>query len=701
MIAAGLESGFENAGFEFTRSKTTRPVSAERKAFAEADFEGVRDELQSGGKYNPENVIEQHRTIFGIPLLEMARKKNGDYLEAEDAIFLKRHYVNALGKYLEANNADLNWLRTTKDGARLLNAARQYAVLEARKATYRDASRVASALNSLKSVPGLGVLMEGAMPFTKTPVNILKRGVEYSPVGLIKTIAMETGKLKTGEINVNTYCDNLAAGMTGTGIMFLGAFLTSLGLLRGGPDDDDKKSEFDKLQGYQDYSITIGDQNFTIDWACPVAMPLFVGAELYKAFDKGDGLSNGDWMNLATVIAEPMTQLSMLSGLNDALSSAKYDKNPLSSVAVTLGTGYISQVFPTLLAQISRSMVEDRRTTYVDKNSDVPAALQRWFQSNVMGKTPANASRSKYIDAWGRYDTDASLLVRLFDNMIAPWYRNTITTEPLEAELTRLSESVGTGVLMTTPDRYVDWNNNRIDLTAEQYSDLALTRGQTLHRALDSLINSEAYSAMTDEQRAKAVENIKNYATYAGRKEVIPEYHADIYSWVDKCDGDPNRIENMAIMRSVANSLGVDADNNSKFYDLVIGADWMTPQEQGQILSQTYVTTSKTFKYGGKTYDLTPEVKAALYQEYRNEFPLYYAELAATEKWQAAAGDKKLDLLADLRSDVAANCRKVIGAQLSNGTLDTLGSTGVFSSTDTLGNSSSPTGAGTLGQFPW
>ena len=701
MIAAGLESGFENAGFEFTRSKTTRPVSAERKAFAEADFEGIRDELQSGGKYNPENVIEQHRTIFGIPLLEMARKKNGYYLEEEDAIFLKHHYVNALGKYLEANNADLNWLRTTKDGARLLNAARQYAVLEARKATYRDASRVASALNSLKNVPGLGVLMEGAMPFTKTPVNILKRGVEYSPVGLIKTIAMETGKLKTGEINVNTYCDNLAAGMTGTGIMFLGAFLTSLGLLRGGPDDDDKKSEFDKLQGYQDYSITIGDQNFTIDWACPVAMPLFVGAELYKAFDKGDGLSNGDWMNLATVIAEPMTQLSMLSGLNDALSSAKYDKNPLSSVAVTLGTGYISQAFPTLLAQVSRSMVEDRRTTYVDKNSDVPAALQRWFQSNVMGKTPANASRAKYIDAWGRYDTDASLLVRLFDNMIAPWYRNTITTEPLEAELTRLSESVGTGVLMTAPERYVDWNNNRIDLTAEQYSDLALTRGQTLHIALDSLINSEAYSAMTDEQRAKAVENIKNYATYAGRKEVIPEYQADIYSWVDKCDGDPNRIENMAIMRSVANSLGVDADNNNKFYDLVIGADWMTPQEQGQILSQTYVTQSKTFKYGGKTYDLTPEVKAALYQEYRNEFPLYYAELAATEKWQTATGDKKLDLLADLRSDVAANCRKVIGAQLSNGTLGTPGRIGAFSYTDTLGNSSNLTGAGTLGQFPW
>ena len=701
MIAAGLESGFENAGFEFTRSKTTRPVSAERKAFAEADFEGIRDELQSGGKYNPENVIEQHRTIFGIPLLEMARKKNGDYLEAEDGIFLKRHYVNALGKYLEANNADLNWLRTTKDGARLLNAARQYAVLEARKATYRDASRVASALNSLKNVPGLGVLMEGAMPFTKTPVNILKRGIEYSPVGLIKTIATETGKLKTGEINVNAYCDNLAAGMTGTGIMFLGAFLTSLGLLRGGPDDDDKKAEFDKLQGYQDYSITIGDQNFTIDWACPVAMPLFVGAELYKAFDKGDGLSNGDWMNLATVIAEPMTQLSMLSGLNDALSSAKYDKNPLSSVAVTLGTGYISQVFPTLLAQISRSMVEDRRTTYVDKNSDVPAALQRWFQSNVMGKTPANASRAKYIDAWGRYDTDASLLVRLFDNMIAPWYRNTITTEPLEAELTRLSESVGTGVLMTAPERYVDWNNNRIDLTAEQYSDLALTRGQTLHIALDSLINSEAYSAMTDEQRAKAVENIKNYATYAGRKEVIPEYQSNVYNWIDKCDGDPNRIENMAIMRSVANSLGVDADNNSKFYDLVIGADWMTPQEQGQILSQTYVTTSKTFKYGGKTYDLTPEVKAALYQEYRNVFPLYYAELAATEKWQTATGDKKLGLLADLRSDVAAKCRKVIGAQLSNGTLDTLGSTGVLSSTGTLGNSSNLTGAGTLGQFPW
>ena len=38
---------------------------------------------------------------------------------------------------------------------------------------------------------------------------------------------------------------------------------------------DEKEEGFEKLQGYQDYSIQLGDVSFTIDWAAPTALPLF------------------------------------------------------------------------------------------------------------------------------------------------------------------------------------------------------------------------------------------------------------------------------------------------------------------------------------------------------------------------------------------------------------------------------------------
>lgn len=65
-----------------------------------------------------------------------------------------------------------------------LDRAMAYAVREAQKATYRDASALASTLSrAAGSNKTLNLVIEGVLPFKKTPINILKRGVEYSPAG--------------------------------------------------------------------------------------------------------------------------------------------------------------------------------------------------------------------------------------------------------------------------------------------------------------------------------------------------------------------------------------------------------------------------------------------------------------------------------------------------------------------------------------
>ena len=415
------------------------------------------------------------------------------------------HYVNALTNFLATRGLSVEELSGTKEGARVLNAARQYAFNEAQKATYRDASQIATAINQLKKVPVLGTLVEGLLPFTKTPINILKRGIEYSPVGLLKTVALETTKLKNGDISANEYIDNISAGLTGTGIVLLGVLLSSLGILRGGDNDDDKQADFDKLQGYQNYSINVGGYNYTIDWMAPSALPLFVGSALYNEMQTKNGLSVADIVNISSAIAEPITQLSMLSGLNDALKTAKWDENPLSSVAMAMASGYASQGIPTLLAQISRSLTPDRRTTYVDKNSDVPQAMQRWWQTNVIGKTPLNYQRSEYIDAWGRKDTTRSFALRLFENMLSPGYLNKIETTPVDEELQRLANSTGTSVLMTPAERKIEFNNETHNLTADQYAIYAKTRGDATMTMLTELFNSVGYADMSDEEKAKAI----------------------------------------------------------------------------------------------------------------------------------------------------------------------------------------------------
>jgi hypothetical protein len=670
LVAAGLETTLisdpnkRNTSF---RGLLDRRGTAEYRKFAEEDYEGIKQELQSGGKYNPTNAVMEARTIFKNPAIEWLRRKNGDLLEKEDGAFLKFHYVNALTNFLATRGVSIEDLQGTRAGKAVLNAARQYAFTEAQKATYRDASAVAAALNQVKRAPVVGILMEGLLPFAKTPVNILKRGVEYSPLGLLDTTTRQLAKLKNGDITANEFVDKLASGLTGTGIAILGFWLASQGLLKGGDDDDDKQADADKLMGYQNYSINIGKTNYTIDWMAPSALPLFVGAAVFDELREKNGLTGADFYNALTVIAEPITQLSMLSGLNDTLKSAKWDDNPFGSVVQSMASGYVSQGLPTLMGQLARSFTENRRTTYVDKNSDIPQPIQRWLQTNVMGKVPGlNNKRAEYIDTWGRKDTTQSFLLRVFDNMLSPGYRNEIEITPVDAELQRLAKEVGTGVLVSPAERSIEFNNEKHNLTAEQYETYAKIRGNSTFALLNDLFNSVAYQGLTDEEKAKAVSVLKDYGNVLGKQAVFPEYDPDTDNWAEKCDGDNNRLINMALLKAEASARDITVSNNGNFYRMVINTPWLTPVEQGYAMAQQYTTTSQTVytRKGGPTYELTNERKQELYRYIRLVFPGYYNELVATGKWQNANDEQKLELLSSLRSEVGGVAKAWLANQL-------------------------------------
>lgn len=669
LMAAGLEGAFIPDMSQRTKSVSgVLGIGAKQyRDFATTDFELVKDELTGGGKYNPSDEVRERRTIFKLRPLEYLRKKNGEWLETEDAWFLKSHYVNALTSYLAAQNADIVELQTTRDGARVLNAAREYAIGEAQKATYRDYSALAAGLNKIKRIPGAGILAEGLVPFTKTPLNVLKRGMEYSPLGLMKTISYDQYRLRNGDITANQFIDNLAAGMTGSMITLLGVFLASHDILRGSGDDDDNQQEFDELQGYQDYSINVGNVNYTIDWMAPVAMPLFVGAELWKNLSDGK-LSFGDIVHLATTVIEPMTSLSMLDGLNSALKSARYDDYPLASIAVTMGSSYVSQAVPTLLGQISRSMVSDRRTTYIDKNSDMPSSFQRWWQTNVVGKTPLNAGRTAYVDAWGRKDTTDNFVVRLFQNMLSPGYSNRIQTTQLDAELQRLADSVGTSVLMTSPETDFSFEGTKYNLSAEQYEELATVRGQVAYGMLTDLINDMGYAELSDTAKAKAIANLVSYATYSARRSIMPEYDTDQNTWIEKCDGDESRVMYMAMMKALASEMDITASNNSDFYSLILNTPWLGTTDQSYMLAQTwylsgsYLTDSQ---HRGYQFLLDKEQREEVNYIYRTIFPNYFVEMANTDEWwYAETMDEKLALLKQVRDASAAAAREIAQMRL-------------------------------------
>ena len=69
----------------------------------------------------------------------------------------------------------------------------------------------------------MSVAADAFMPFRRTPANILTTGIDYSPVGLAKAITYDAYQVKAGNMSAADMVDHLSAGLTGTGILALGA----------------------------------------------------------------------------------------------------------------------------------------------------------------------------------------------------------------------------------------------------------------------------------------------------------------------------------------------------------------------------------------------------------------------------------------------------------------------------------------------
>ena len=523
-VGAALETAFRVKPEERTRSFRK---SKEAIEFAKEDFLEMQKTLQGeNAKYAVTSDIEGKRTIFNTKWLEKARQKNFDFLEAEDMWFLKMHYVDALARLITVRNIDVNNITPDK-----LNTIRRFAVNEAQAATYRDANALADGLNKLqrrwsrvdnKFLRGSSVLLEGVMPFKKTPLNIAKQGINYSPIGLLKGTYKALKNVKSELYRPSDAIDDIAKGLTGTGMMLLGYWLASMGLLDGDDEETDKAKAFGEMLGEQPYSLKLGDAiSYTIDWATPSNLSLFIGEKLYE-YSK-DEFSVGDVVDALSTVSEPLLELSVFSGISGTIESAQYSKsNPLVAVLSDVSISYLTQALPTIGGQLSRMIDKNKREYYyVDKNSGVPHGLQR-----LIGKVATKIPGASYlfepsIDVWGREETYGEFMERTLENTVSPGYYAEANYTAVDKELQELYDRTGdAAVLPTEQAKYYKENKEYWHLTAEEYTEAKRIRGQKSFELISDLladkktiklkdsetgkIRTKKYSQMSDEEKVKA-----------------------------------------------------------------------------------------------------------------------------------------------------------------------------------------------------
>ena len=566
LTATAIESAvYRVSGKKTVRGKSLVWGSKTDRALLKAawsDYGNVADLVSNGGKYNDSAMANQHiqegRQIFKFKPLEWARKGNSKLLETEDMWFSQPHYAYALAQYCKANNITPEQISRGK----AIAPARDYAIKEAQKATYRDTNAFSQMVSEWgrgnrneKNVvkKAFNTVIEGILPFRKTPANILVRGVEYSPLGLLKGLSYDLVQVGKGKMTATEAIDNISAGLTGSGLLALGVYLAAQGLIRGHGEDEEEK-EFKELMGHQSYSLELPNgQSITLDWLAPEALPFFIGVNIWEATKGSD-----EEVTLSTIlqsishITEPMLEMSCLQGLNDLFEGIGYassnDTSALVSVLSSAATSYLMQGIPTLSGQAERTGEEERMTTYTEKNDFLTGDMQ-YTLGKASAKIPYwDYNQIPYIDAWGRKEASGTALKRGLNNFLNPAYTSTIETSKMEEELLRLYEKTGEGgVFPARADKYFMIDGERKDLTAEEYVRYATLKGEKSYKLVSELVESKEYKKLSNEEKVEAVKDAYDYANQKA-KESISNYKPD--KWVKTMDEFGTNSENFILFRT-------------------------------------------------------------------------------------------------------------------------------------------------------
>lgn len=524
-------------------------------------FDEHQSYIKNGTRYeNAHNQIMENMTVFKTKILEKLRKANSGAMEFEDDFFIGP----AFKKYFAQEAVSRGYsIEDIKRSPALMEQIMEHAAIQAQKDYFHDSSKFAASVT--KTVKGLeksnnilarvlGHAIEGTIPFAKTPANVIKRAVDYSPAGFLKTFGTWM-KIKGTPFAKAKIINGISENLTGTALLFAGKALSDAGILRVGADDD-QEEYYQQGQGRQRYSLEVGDTSISLDWLAPASIPIFMGA----ALNETEGINSADdALKVAEQILGPAMEMSMVSSVDDLLTAVKKEETNLSSIIsgliYTPLESYILQYFPTIGSQMNQVIDPTRRTTSdTNTDSEVLSRLEKTGRK-ALNKLPGanlllenmglkDVANAPYVNAWGEKQVnDGNVLERVFNSFINPAYVNEIKSDEVDREIERLYNSNvedSKYIIPTTSFGTVTNGGNEYKMTTTEVTNHRQTRGQMSKRILRSLINNSAYRSASDEDKIKMIKDVYKYAEYRADTKMLEgrgkTYNINESDWRKKVD---------------------------------------------------------------------------------------------------------------------------------------------------------------------
>lgn len=379
------------------------------------------------------------------------------------------------------------------------------ATKDANVATFHNAngfSKVASAVKrEMSKVPGGSALAEVVAPFTGVPSSIAGQIVAYSPVGLLKGIA-NAGKVLIASKEIPNLqrqaAQEIGRGVIGSGLVAIGAYLASKGLMTGQPKDANEAAQW-KLEGKTPNSIFIGGQWRSIGSIGPENLVLLAGAKAQEELAKGKDGSIGTY---AGNLGKDFLGQTFLQGVQGPLNAvndpARYGQSYVSGQAASL--------VPNIIKDIAKAGDNVQRDT---KTSGLISTVENSLKSGIPG---ARETLPPQRDALGNpIPNDQQGINAFIDLFNSSTPRSSVVID----ELSRLN-SVGNNATPSKMAANQTILGQKVKLTPEVLNQMQGGMAQELQNNLQTLITGPDYQNLTDEEKTNAIDQVvqKTRAAY-------------------------------------------------------------------------------------------------------------------------------------------------------------------------------------------
>ncbi len=449
-------------------------------------------------------------------------------MDVGDRPFYNYYYQNSLQAQMKLNGV-------SEPTPTMIKIATDEALRETFKDTdnkfTKTAIQLRNALNQVTiPIPGIkgGKIGLGDIvaPFVTTPANIVTMMYKYSPAAMLSVsknakaykAAIESGK--DVAIAQKEFVSSLSKVTVGSILYTVAYLLAKAGITTGGEDDDKDIRALMKAQGYQKYSIKIGDSYFSYDWAQPVAAPFAIMSEFNRKNKLNDDEKN---------IFKSMTDIFSLGG------TALYEESMLSSIGELFnGDDPVNGVLSTI-ADVPASFVP----TFAKHLADTLDSRQKYTYGNnlletMLGKTISKIPFAKSLLPT-KYDTLGNEIpmygdnsqFNIFKTMLSPFNINEGYIGKLGNEIMDIYNRTGDStVIPQVVPNSIKVNGETIKLTNAQKSQIQKSMGESYETVLINLMKMDAYNVIDANQKAEVLSSLAEYSKHKGIKDsnTIPNY---------------------------------------------------------------------------------------------------------------------------------------------------------------------------------